>query len=222
MAEFTLVTANKNYCLWPLPVWLCLKVARLEFDEIIIPFGQPDSRKRFEEHSPSGGVPVLKHGELTIWESLAICEYVAELVPSANLWPEDGTKRALARTTASEMYSGYKSILSKVMPTNIRRRTGPLDLPQELQAIIDRNSQIWRDCRAKYSDGGPFLFGEFSIADAFHAPLVNRFVSYNVPLGSIETKYRDAVRNHMHVKEYIALAEAEPWDYEKSDRPFSG
>ncbi len=221
MAEFTLVSANKNYCLWPLPAWLCLKVAGLEFDEIIIPFGHADSRKRFEEHSPSGGVPVLKHGDLTIWESLSICEYVAELVPSANLWPEDKIKRALARTAASEMYSGYKSILSRVMPTNIRRRTGPLDLPEELQAIVDRNTEIWRDCRKKYSDEGPFLFGQFSIADAFHAPLVNRFVTYNVPLGPIETKYRDAVRNQMYVLEYVALAEAEPWDYERSDRPFS-
>ena len=220
MFDITLVTANKNYCLWPLPVWLCLKIADLEFNEITIPFGDPDSRQRFELHSPSGGVPALKHGDLTLWESLAICEYIADLVPSANLWPGDKTTRARARTTASEMYAGYKSVLSRLMPTNIRGRTGPLDVPEDLQKIINRNTEIWRDLRATYASDGPYLFGQFTIADAFHAPLVNRFVSYNVPLGQVEAEYRDAVRNHPNVKEYILLAEAEPWTFEKSDRPF--
>jgi glutathione S-transferase len=221
MADFTLITANKNYCLWPLPAWLSLKIAELEFDEITIPFGHPDARQLFEEHSPSGWVPALKHGDLTLWESLAICEYVAELAPNAGLWPDDRERRALARAVASEMYSGYKSVLSRVMPTNVRRRTGPLDVPEELQKIIDHNTQIWRDCRAKYAGDGPYLFGGFSIADAFHAPLVNRFVSYNVPLGPVESEYRDAVRSHPKVMEFVALAEAEPWDYEPSDRPFA-
>ena len=167
MADMTLVTANKNYCLWPLPAWLCLKIAELKFDEITIPFGDPNARQLFEKHSPSGSVPALKHGELTLWESLAICEYVAELAPEAGLWPEDPNTRALARAVASEMYSGYKSVVSRTMPTNVRRRTGPLDVPEELQKIIDRNTQIWRKCRAEYASDGPYLFGRFSIADAF-------------------------------------------------------
>ena len=221
MADMTLVTANKNYCLWPLPAWLCLKIAELEFDEITIPFGDPDARERFEKHSPSGWVPALKHGEMTLWESLAICEYVAELVPEAGLWPDDREIRALARVAASEMYSGYKSVVSRLMPTNVRRRIGPLDLPEEIQKIIYRNTHIWRECRAQYSSDGPYLFGRFSIADAFHAPLVNRFVSYNVPLGPVESEYRDAVRSHPKVMEFVAIAEAEPWDYEPSDRPFA-
>ncbi len=221
MADMTLVTANKNYCLWPLPAWLCLKIAELKFDEITIPFGDPNARQLFEKHSPSGSVPALKHGELTLWESLAICEYVAELAPEAGLWPEDPNTRALARAVASEMYSGYKSVVSRTMPTNVRRRTGPLDVPEELQKIIDRNTQIWRKCRAEYASDGPYLFGRFSIADAFHAPLVNRFVTYNVPLGAIESEYRDAVRSHPKVVEFVAIAEAEPWDYEPSDRPFA-
>ena len=221
MADITLVTANKNYCLWPLPAWLCLKIAGLEFDEVTIPFGHPDSRQLFEKHSPSGWVPALKHGDLTLWESMAICEYVAELAPDAGLWPDDRATRALARAVALEMYSGYKSVLSRVMPTNVRRRTGPLDVPEELQKIIDHNTQIWREYRAKYASDGPYLFGRFSIADAFHAPLVNRFVSYNVPLGPAESEYRDAMRSHPMIMEFVALAEAEPWDYEPSDRPFA-
>ena len=221
MADMTLITANKNYCLWPLPAWLCLRIAELEFDEITIPFGDPNARQLFEQHSPSGWVPALKHGDLTLWESLAICEYVAELSPNAGLWPEDRNTRALARAVASEMYSGYKSVLSRLMPTNIRGRTGPLDVPEELQKVIDHNTQVWREHRAKYANDGPYLFGQFSIADAFHAPLVNRFVSYNVPLGSVESEYCDAVRSHPKVIEYVALAEAEPWDFERSDRPFA-
>jgi glutathione S-transferase len=94
-------------------------------------------------------------------------------------------------------------------------------VPEELQKVIDRNTEIWRDLRATYAGDGPYLFGQFTIADAFHAPLINRFVSYNVPLGPVEAEYCDAVRNHPNVKEYIALAEAEPWTFEKSDRPFA-
>ena len=221
MADMTLVTANKNYCLWPLPAWLCLKIAELEFDEITIPFGDPNARQLFEKHSPSGSVPALMHGDLTLWESLAICEYVAELAPDAGLWPEDRNTRALARAVASDMYSGYKSVLSRTMPTNVRGRTGPLDVSEELQNVIDHNTKVWRGCLAKYASDGPYLFGGFSIADAFHAPLVNRFVTYNVPLGSVESEYRDAVRSHPKVKEFVAIAEAEPWDYEPSDRPFA-
>ncbi len=97
MADMTLITANKNYCNWPLPAWLCFRVAGLEFDEIVIPFGDPDARERFKELTPMGSVPALKHGAMTIWDSLAICEYVAELAPKAALWPDDQTTRAVAR-----------------------------------------------------------------------------------------------------------------------------
>lgn len=220
MANITLVTANKNYCLWPLPAWLCLKIAELDFDEITIPFGQSDSRQLYEKYSPSGWVPALIHGEFTIWDSLAICEYVADLAPDAGLWPSDAATRGLARSVAAEMHSGYKKSVSQLMPTNVRRRTGPLTIPEEIQKVIDRNTKIWREFRAKYAKSGPYLFGDFSIADAFHAPLVNRFVTYNVPLDTVEMEYCEAVREHPNVKEYILLAEAEPWIYEKSELPF--
>ncbi len=138
MAEITLINGNKNYGYWPLPAWLCLKAAKLEFEEITIPFGEPDSRERFERMTPMGSVPTLIHGDLTIWDSLAICEYVAELAPEGSLWPDDRSTHAMARSVVADMHSfsgshvsGARS-LGDLMPTNIRRRTGPIELPADL------------------------------------------------------------------------------------------
>ena len=229
MAEMTLITANKNYSRWPLPAWLCLKVADLEFDEITIPFSDPDARERFDELSPTGSVPALKHGDLTIWDSAAICEYVAELVPEARLWPDDRSTRAMARSVVADMhsYSGahwaavpFVSI-GAVMPTNVRQRTDSIKAPADIQRIFDRNTRIWQECRSKYASDGAYLFGRFSVADAMSAPLVNRFVTYNVPLDAIAAEYCDTMREHPMMKEYIALAEQEPWLHEPSERPFA-
>ena len=226
MADMTLITANKNYCNWPLPAWLCLRVAGLEFDEIVIPFGDPDARERFKELTPMGSVPALKHGAMTIWDSLAICEYVAELAPKAALWPDDQTTRAVARSVAAEIHSfsgahtaGARSAGS-VMPTNFRQRTEPVDVPADIQILFDRHLNLWRECRTEYAEDGQYLFGPFSIAEDMSASLVNRFVTYNVPLGATEAAYRDAIRDHAEIKEYVALAETEPWVYEPSERPF--
>ena len=227
MAEITLITANKNYCNWPLPASLCLRVADLDFDEVIIPFGEPDSRDRFEELTPTGSVPALKHGDLTNWDSLAICEYVAEIAPVAGLWPTARSIRAVARSVVADIHSfsgrhtaGVQSA-SSFMPTNIRQRGGPIVVPEDIQMIFDRHTKIWRECRAKHASDGPYLFVQFSIADAMSASLVNRFVTYNVQLDAIAAAYRDTVRDHPRVKEYVALAEVEPWVYEPSERPFS-
>ena len=229
MADITLVTANKNYCLWPLPAWLCLKVAGLEFDEIVIPFSDPDARERFARHTPMGSVPALKHGDLTIWDSMAICEYVAELAPEAGLWPEDRSKRALARAFVADIHSfsgAHRAEqatidVGSVMPTNIRRRIDTIEVPADIKKVFDRNTKVWRECRTKYASDGPYLFGRFSAADAMSVPFVNRFVTYNVPLGDVEAEYRDTIRDHPFIKEYIALAEQEPWSHAYSDRPFS-
>ena len=229
MADMTLITANKNYCLWPLPAWLCLKVAGIDFDEIVIPFSDPDARERFERHTPTGSVPALKHGDLLLWDSMAICEYVAELAPEAGLWPDDRSRRAIARSFVADIHSfsgGHRAEVpsidvGSVMPTNIRERTETIEVPADIQCVFDRNTNVWRECRTKYAADGPYLFGRFSVADAMSAPFVNRFVTYNVPLGDVEAEYRDTIRNHPNIKEYIALAEAEPWSHAYSDRPFS-
>ena len=130
-----------------------------------------------------GSIPVLKHGDLTIPDSAAICEYVAELAPEVGLWPDDRSTRAMARSVVADIHSFSGAHWSAVefvsvgafMPTNIRRRTGPLDIPANIQKIFDRSTGIWRECRTKYGTEGPYLFGQFSIADAMSAPLVNRF-----------------------------------------------
>ena len=229
MADITLITADKNYSLWPLPVWLCLKVADIGFDEITIPYSDPDARVRFDELSPTGSVPVLKHGDLTIWDSAAICEYIAELAPGAGLWPNDQSARAMARSVVADITSFSGAHWSAVefvsvgafMPTNVRQRTGPIDVPANIQKIFDRTTKIWRDSRVSFGADGPFLFGRFSIADAMSAPLVNRFVTYNVPLDTAAADYRDTMRAHPKLKEYIALAEAEAWRHEPSERLFA-
>ncbi len=228
MDSIVLITANKNYSRWTLPAWLSLKVAGLDFDEITIPFSDPDARNKFDELSPTGSVPVLKHGDLTIWDSVAICEYVAELVPEAGLWPEDKATRAMARSLVADIhsYSGahWAAVpfvaIGEVMPTNVRARTGPINIPEDIQKILDRNTNMWRDCRIKFAEHGPYLFGQFSIADAMSAPLVNRLVTYSVLLGDIEADYRDTMRNHPNMVEYIALAEAETWQHKPSEHPF--
>ena len=122
MADMTFVLANKNYCLWPLPAWLCMKTAKLDFEEVLIPFEQPDTTERMLDYGPTGRVPVLKHGDRTIWDSLAICEYVNELVLEANLWPADSEARAVARSVAAEMHSGGARTISFALDTNVRRR----------------------------------------------------------------------------------------------------
>jgi glutathione S-transferase len=229
MADITFITANKNYSLWTLPVWLCLKIAGLDFDEVTIPFSDPDARARFDDLSPTGSIPVLKHGDVTIWDSAAICEYIAELAPGAGLWPDDRSARAMARSVVADITSFSGAHWSAVefvsvgafMPTNVRQRTGPIAVPENIQKIFDRSTKIWCDCRASYRADGPFLFGRFSIADAMSAPLVNRFVTYNVPLDPVAADYRDTMRAHPSVLEYVSLAEAEPWRHEPSERPFA-
>lgn len=156
-----------------------------------------------------------------IWDSLAICEYIAELAPEAGLWPEDHAARAVARSVSAEMHTAHKPAISKLRPMNVRRRTTPSDTPAEVKQIFDRHAQVWRECRSGYGKDGPYLFGRFSIADAMCAPTVNRFVSYNVQLGPVEAAYRDAMRAHPLVAEYVALAEAETWVFPPAEVPFA-
>ena len=160
MDSIILITANKNYSRWTLPAWLSLKVAGLDFDEITIPFSDPDARNKFDELSPTGSVPVLKHGDLTIWDSVAICEYVAELVPEAGLWPEDKATRAMARSLVADIhsYSGahWAAVpfvaIGEVMPTNVRARTGPINIPEDIVRHAPfYSTSIWQ-CIACYED----------------------------------------------------------------------
>lgn len=221
MADMTFVLANKNYCLWPLPAWLCMKTAKLDFEEVLIPFEQPDTTERMLEYGPTGRVPVLKHGDRTIWDSLAICEYVNELVPEANLWPTDSEARSVARSVAAEMHSGGARTISFALDTNVRRRTKRVTPTDDVAKNIKRILAIWNDCRTRFGSGRPFLFGHFTIADAMHAHVVDRFVTYDISLSTEGEVYRDTIRTYPPLVEWIAAAEKESWKMERVDNLFT-
>lgn len=215
MAELTLYIGNKNYSSWSLRPWLALRHAGAQFDEVLIPLQQPESPELLRRHSPSRRVPVLRHGALTVWESQAICEYIAELFPATRLWPEDREARAVARAVANEIHGGFGE-MRRYLPMDIRNRWPIGERLKMVQADVDRVSQIWRDCRERYGSRsahgpGPYLFGGFTIADAMFAPVTTRFVTYGVLLDAVCTAYVKAVAAHPAMGEWMAAAKAEPW-----------
>ena len=188
-----LAIGNKNYSSWSLRPWLVLRQAGLEFEETRIPLYGAESRAALLAWSPSGRVPVLRHGETAIWDSLAICEYLAESFPEKRLWPRERDARARARSVSAEMHSGFAALRAQ-MPMNVRASGRRVARTAELGSDLARVAELWRDCLAEKTARGPFLFGEFSIADAMYAPVVFRFATYGVQLGKAEQGYADAVR----------------------------
>ncbi len=208
MSELTLVIGNKNYSSWSMRPWLALKQTGANFDEIVIPLKRDDTRENILNHSPSGWVPILKYGSLTIWDSLAIAEFLAERFPEAGLWPKHASVRAIARSVVAEMHSGFPA-LRKNMPMDCRSNKAGLGLDQRVQLDIDRIVEVWEFCLQQH--GGPFLFGGFSIADAFFAPVVSRFETYEVELHGSAMAYAKAVLTQEFVAEWIDGARAESW-----------
>lgn len=208
MAEYTLYHGNFNYSSWSMRAWLALRLSGAEFETVVFHLGQPDVRERIVRHSPSGLVPALRHGELVIWDSLAIAEYLAERFPRAGLWPEDGAQRALARSVSAEMHSGFAA-LRRSMPMNVRRRSPGKGRGDDVARDIARIRQIW--CTHREASGGPFLFGRYGFADAMYAPVVSRLRTYAVELDGPERDYAAAVADHPHVREWVAEAERESW-----------
>ncbi|NMO17103.1 glutathione S-transferase family protein [Pyxidicoccus fallax] len=192
MAPLTLVVGTKNYSSWSLRPYLALAHTGQPFQEVVIQLGEPDTTQKILQHSPSARVPLLKHGELSIWDSLAICEYLAETFPEARLWPEDKAARAVARSVTAEMHSSFAA-LRQHMSMNIHARKPGQGRAAGVAEDIARITALWNDCRARFGQGGPFLFGHFTIADAFYAPVVTRFVTYGVELDAVCSAYRDAV-----------------------------
>lgn len=187
-----------------------MRMAGLTFDEVVIPLDQPDTKNRILEHSPAGRVPVLHHGDVTIWESLAICEYLAETVPGARLWPETVQARAEARALSAEMHAGFAA-LRDALPMNVRADRPGVRIESQTRADIDRILNIWRNCRRRFGTVGPFLFGRFSIADAMFAPVVSRFATYRVEMDALEREYASTVYDLPAMREWLAAAAAETW-----------
>jgi glutathione S-transferase len=192
MSKPTLYIGTKQFSSWSMRPWLCLKHAGIDFEEIIIPLRQDSTKAQINAISPSGKVPCLNYNGLEIWDSLAIAEFINELKPEAELLPKNQEKRAIARAIASEMHSGFMD-LRKEMPMDTKLKTVQIPSP-EVQANIDRILQIWQQTKEKYADNGEFLLGKFSIADAFFAPVVSRFVSYGVDVGEMQ-KYVEIITN---------------------------
>jgi glutathione S-transferase len=207
MAELTLVIGNKNYSSWSLRGWLFLRHTGAAFREIRIGLDQPDTRTRIAQYTPAGRVPVLIDGDVTVWDSLAICEYLNEKFPAAGGWPAAAAARAQARAVAAEMHSGFQALRSE-LPMNIRarRRVTP---SAAAAADIARVLASWESCRERHGAGGPFLFGRFSIADAMYAPVVFRFRTYGILLSGAAAAYAEALLADPAVGEWVAAALAE-------------
>jgi len=192
MQELHLVIANKNYSSWSMRPWLVLTASGLPFRETVILLDQPDTAQRIREHSPAGKVPVLHHGDVTVWESLAIIEYLAETFPSAGVWPTRAKNRAVARSIASEMHAGF-SALRRACPMNLRRPKKAVPMDDAVKADVSAIQARWRTCRKDFGLDGPFLFGEFSGADAMYAPVVTRFDTYDIAVDDDTREYMNAV-----------------------------
>ncbi|HEY0330832.1 MAG TPA: glutathione S-transferase family protein [Rhodopseudomonas sp.] len=182
-----LVIGNKNYSSWSMRPWLALKATGIAFDEVAIPLytGAAD-KQRILDFSPAGKVPVLVDGDITVWDSLAIIEYAAERFPEARLWPEDRGSRAHARSVSAEMHSGFQALRNEC-GMNLHRPVRAKPLSAAALADIARIQAIWSECRQRYGEIGPYLFGGFSAADAVYAPVVHRFLSYAID-GSEEVR----------------------------------
>ncbi|MGC2414961.1 MAG: glutathione S-transferase family protein [Stellaceae bacterium] len=210
MADLTIYLGNKNYSSWSLRPWLVLKRTTVQFDEVVVPLYQPGSHEAVLKYSPSGRLPALRHGDVTIWESLAICEYLAESFPTFELWPKDPAARALARAISAEMHAGFQA-LRQHMPMNIRSHFPGRGVTPEVQADINRVMAIWRDCRTRFGEGnGDFLFGPFTIADAMFAPVVTRFRTYQSDIEREAEAYCEAVMALPAMQEWIVAAKNEP------------
>ncbi len=209
-AHYTLVIGNKNLSSWSLRPWLALKAAGVPFDEILVRLDQPETRTSIAQYSGAGKLPVLKIAEngktLTVWDSLAICETIAELHPEARLWPSDPAARAVARSYAAEMHSGFVDVRQNLSMVFAKTLPAP-ELNDATKKQVERIVTAWETALARH--GGDFLFGRFSIADCMYAPVVSRFKTYGIDLPEASAAYRDRMLGLPALQEWKAGAEAE-------------
>ena len=215
----TLVIGNKNYSSWSMRPWVAMTAFGIPFNEVRVLLDQPDTSSRIAEYSAAGRVPVLIAGDMTIWDSLAICEYLAEQFPEQHLWPQDVAARAMARSVVAEMHSGFAGLRS-AMSMNIRMHLPGRGRTPEAQGDIGRISEIWEECLSRFGHH-QYLFGDFSIADAFFAPVVMRFRTYGVALAPALQAYCDRMQAHPAVARWVreALAETEVAAFHDDELP---
>jgi len=202
-----LVIGDKNYSSWSMRPWVLLTQAGIAFEEIQVWLREPDTKANIARYSPSGTVPVLIDGELKVHDSLAICEYLAEKFPEKALWPRDTAQRARARSVSAEMHSSFTALRTR-MPMNIRNRYPGRGMNEEVAADVARLSSMWGECLAR--SGGPWLFGEFGIADAMYTPMVFRLQTYGVALQGAALQYLDTMLATPALVQLAAQAAVEP------------
>ena len=207
MAKPKLVIGNKNYSSWSLRAWFVLKHLGVDFEEVRVPLYVKGYKEKLYEYSGSGKVPVYIDGDNTIWDSLSICEYLAE--SNAQLWPANIKSRITARSISAEMHSSFLALRDE-MPMNCRAKHRSVKLSEEAKSDVSRIEEIWELCRHNHSEPGPWLFGAFSIADVMYAPVVSRFQTYDVPLKETGRAYTETVLSDPHIQQWYADSKAEP------------
>ena len=206
MSKPKLIIGNKNYSSWSLRAWLLLAKLGLDFEEERIALFSEGFKERILSYSPAGQVPIYIDGDVVVWDTLAIAEYLAEAYPQ--LWPRDAAQRAYARSVAAEMHSGFAA-LRNAMPMNCRATGRQVPLSEPLAADIQRVQSIWTDCRGQHTQGGPWLFGDFTVADAMYAPVVFRFHTYGVNCDAMGSAYIQTVLGDSEVTRWAAAAASE-------------
>lgn len=207
MAKPKLVIGNKNYSSWSLRGWFVLKHLDIEFEEIRVPLYSEGYKEKLYQYSGSGKVPVYIDGNTPIWDSLAICEYLAE--QHSQLWPFDSLCRATARSISAEMHSSFTALRSE-MPMNCRATNRSVKLSRQAKSDVSRIEDIWASCTNAYRDGGPWLFGTFSIPDVMYAPVASRFKTYGIVLNDAATAYQNTVLSDPNIQQWHADSKEEP------------
>lgn len=206
-ASYRLVIGNKNWSSWSMRPWIAMRRAQLAFEEINVRLRRPDSKAHIERHSPSGLVPTLIDGDLVIWDSLSILEYLAEQHPDKQLWPAEREPRARARSVAAEMHSGFLP-LRQACPMEVLARNPMSEASPEVAANVRRIVAIWKDCRNRFGSDGAFLFSHFTVADAMYAPVASRFRTYFPDLAP----YGDDGTAQAYVDTIFAMPELAAWE----------
>ena len=217
-----LIIGNKNYSSWSLRGWLAAKQSGLHFEELTVHIDGDDwqaAKRQDGEFQPSAGkVPVLWDGDVVVWDSLAILEYLADKVGRDRFWPKDDEARGMARACVAEMHSSYMA-LRRECPMNIRRRISGHAISDDCKGDIVRILQLWAEARARFGRGGPFLFGTFGAADIFYAPVVSRFVTYGLQVPGFAQAYMQAVWEHDWMRAWVGAAETEEWTIAQFEVP---
>lgn len=216
-----LIIGNRNYSSWSLRGWLACKQSGLSFEEITVNISGEDweaAKRDWDDVQPSSGkVPILWDGDVVIWDSLAIMEHLADKIGGENgrnrFWPKDPVARGLCRSMVAEMHSSYLP-LRRAMPMNVRRRIEGHEIPDEAKANVIRILSLWAEARSRFGHGGPFLFGTYSAADIFYAPVVSRFITYGIGVPGFAQAYMEAMWEHDWMQQWIEGADQEDWKIE--------